>query len=126
MLFSNNQTTKECGDISEELAKHYLEQAGLYFITGNFHSRQGEIDLIMKDQQTLVFIEVKYRKNSAFGGAISAIPYKKQQKIRQCAKFYLQQHELNEYNTDCRFDVMALQGKQNEHDIEITWLKNAF
>tara|TARA_B110000881_G_C18410354_1_gene430609 strand:- start:133 stop:513 length:381 start_codon:yes stop_codon:yes gene_type:complete len=126
MFFSNNQTTKETGDMSEQLAKHYLEKSGLLFITGNFHSRQGEIDLIMKEQQTLVFIEVKYRKNATFGGAISAVTYKKQQKIKQCAKFYLQQQNLNEYNTDCRFDVIALQGTQNEHDIEISWLKNAF
>lgn len=119
-------TTCQIGQVNEDIATQYLIQQGLRFLTKNFHSRQGEVDLIMQDQQTLVFIEVKFRKNNNFGGAISAIPYKKQQKIRQTATFYLQRHGLNAYNTPCRFDVVAMQGQGNTQAPHITWLKNAF
>ena len=81
----------------------------------------------MQDDDTLVFIEVKYRRNNTFGGAIAAISHKKKQKIRQTAKFYLQQHGLNAYNTPCRFDVVTLQGNSdNRSTPQITWLKNTF
>ncbi len=123
----NQLTTRKIGQINEELACQYLSQQGLRYLTQNFHSRQGEIDLIMQEHDTLVFIEVKYRKNTNFGGAIAAVPYKKQQKIRQTATFYLQRHGLNAYNTPCRFDVLALQGNFDNHTTpQITWLKNAF
>jgi len=78
----------------------------------------------MFEEETLVFVEVKYRKRKDFGGAISSISQSKQQKIRKCAIFYLQKSGFNEYNTPCRFDVVILQGDIN--NTEITWLKNAF
>jgi|TARA_R110000772_G_scaffold22231_4_gene60287 putative endonuclease len=112
------------GKNSEQLAAHYLAQQGLLLKTCNFQNRRGEIDLIMIENDVFVFVEVKYRKNSHFGGAIAAVSIKKQQKIKQCAAFYLQQAGLNEYNTPCRFDVIAMQGNINNPDI--TWLKNAF
>jgi len=117
-------STKQSGDIAEQLAANFLAEQGLIFVESNVHSRQGEIDLVMKEKDTFVFIEVKYRKNKHFGGAIAAIPYKKQQKIIKTAAFYLQQHGLKEYNTSCRFDVVAIDGELNHP--EITWLKNAF
>ncbi|MCJ8320237.1 MAG: YraN family protein [Colwellia sp.] len=129
MLFNSNFTTRKIGQIAEEFASRYLASQGLTTLVRNFQNRQGEIDLIMKDHDTFVFIEVKYRKNNNFGGAIAAIPYKKQQKIRQCAKFYLQRLQINEYNTPCRFDVVAVEGDINESNQtspKITWLKNAF
>lgn len=93
-------------------------------LNSKFHCRFGEIDLVMKEQATIVFIEVKYRKNDLFGGAVSAITPTKQQKIIKTAAFYLQQCGLKEYNTACRFDVIAVTGGANYP--EITWLKNAF
>lgn len=126
---STSLTTKKVGQLYETLAQQYLIDNGLHFIDKNFHNRGGEIDLIMKDHDIFVFVEVKYRQQSHFGGAINAIPYSKQQKIRQCAKFYLQHAKLNEYNTACRFDVVALQGSvaSLQHEkLNITWLKNAF
>lgn len=116
--------TKQRGDFAEQIAAQYLAEKGMAFIASNVHSRQGEIDLIMKEQETFVFIEVKYRNNKSFGGAIAAIPYKKQQKVIKTATFYLQQQGLKEYNTSCRFDVVAIDGDLNHP--EITWLKNAF
>ena len=124
MLWTNKTNTVTTGKNSEQLAAHYLTQQGLKLHTSNFQNRRGEIDLIMTENDIWVFVEVKYRKNSHFGGAIAAISIKKQQKIKQCAAFYLQQAGLNEYNTPCRFDAIAMQGDINNP--EITWLKNAF
>ncbi|GHE81926.1 YraN family protein [Thalassotalea profundi] len=115
------------GQLAEQIAKEHIQEEGLIFIEQNFHSRWGEIDLIMKDNEVFVFIEVKYRKNTVFGGAISAISTKKQQKIIKTAAIYLQQHGLNEYNTAYRFDVVAIEGNINSiAKPQINWLKNAF
>lgn len=78
----------------------------------------------MLDGKTYVFVEVKYRKKSNYGGSLMAISHNKQKKIRFCAKFYLQKKQLNEYNTPCRFDVVALEGDIQKPKID--WLKNAF
>jgi putative endonuclease len=115
---------KASGDFWELYAERYLIANGLSLLAKNYHSRQGEIDLIMKDNDCIVFVEVKYRKNNHFGGAISAVTYQKQQKIVKTAAFFLQQQKLNEYNTACRFDIIAIEGDANNPDTQ--WLKNAF
>ena len=117
-------TSHEIGKITEAFAASYLSKQGLVLIAQNEHSRQGEIDLIMRDNDTYVFCEVKYRKSTGFGGAISAISAAKQKKIKQSITFYLHKMGLNEYNTPCRIDVITLEGDINNP--EITWLKNAF
>jgi len=124
LLWTKKPTTRETGNITELFAAKYLVKQGLIIQDKNLYSRMGEIDIIMKDGDTFVFVEVKYRASTLFGGAISTISTKKQQKIRKTAAFYLQQCGLNEYNTPCRFDVIALQG--NINNLDITWLKNAF
>lgn len=121
---TKSTTSTDKGQITEQYAQQYLSEQGLIFIEKNFHSRQGEIDLIMRDGDTYVFIEVKYRKNELFGGAIAAISLSKQKKIKHSVKFYLHQAGLNEYNTPCRIDVVALVGDINQP--QVTWLKNAF
>jgi len=124
LLWTKKPSTRETGNITEIFAANYLVKQGLIIQEKNLYSRMGEIDIIMKDGDTFVFVEVKYRASAQFGGAISTISAKKQQKIRKTAAFYLQQCGLNEYNTPCRFDVIALQG--NISNLDITWLKNAF
>lgn len=129
MLWKDNTSAKETsssskGQLTENFAEQYLSKQGLTLIERNFHSRQGEIDLIMLDGNTYVFIEVKYRKSKEFGGAIAAVSASKQKKIKQCITFYLHQSSLNEYNTPCRVDVVALEGDITQPDV--TWLKNAF
>lgn len=125
-MFWNKTTnaTTEIGKQSEQLASEYLIKNGLTIIEKNFHCRFGEIDIIAKDSQTIIFIEVKYRSDVNYGGAISAVSASKQEKIKKSARIYLQQQALNEYNTACRFDVIAMQGQLNSP--EITWLTNAF
>jgi putative endonuclease len=112
------------GLYTEQLAAEYLQQQGLQLLISNFSNRAGEIDLIMQEQQTLIFVEVKYRAKTLFGRAIEAVSYKKQQKIKQCATFYLQQQGVNAYNSACRFDVVGIEGSLNQPTI--IWLKNAF
>jgi len=120
----SSSTSHERGKVTEAFAENYLINQGLTPIDRNVHCRQGEIDLVMRDDEIIVFIEVKYRKNNNFGGAIEAVSIAKQNKIRHCVAFFFQQANLNEYNTPCRFDVIALEGNINQP--QVTWLKNAF
>ena len=129
MLWKDKASAKDTnssnkGQVTENYAERYLSKQGLILIERNFHSRQGEIDLIMLDGDTYVFIEVKYRKSKEFGGAIAAVSASKQKKIKHCITFYLHQSDINEYNTPCRIDVVALEGDITQPDV--TWLKNAF
>jgi len=124
LLWNKTKSPREIGDHTELFAEQYLIQQGLVTVDKKVHCRQGEIDLIMHHGDTLVFIEVKYRKNTNFGGAIAAVSASKQKKIKHCAVFFLHKAQLNEYNTPCRFDVIALEGDINNP--KVTWLKNAF
>jgi len=109
------------GKICEKLACDYLKKNGLKLIDQNFHSRFGEIDLIMQHQDTVVFIEVRYRKNQDYGGAKASVTPVKQKKLRKTALYYMQK-KGREFNA--RFDVIAMTGENNNLTIE--WIKNAF
>jgi putative endonuclease len=107
------------GLVAEKLAATFLAERGLKLVTQNYHCRFGEIDLIMKDGKTLVFIEVRLRSNPQFGDVGSSITRQKQQKLILTAQHYLQQH----VETACRFDAI-LMSKANLESIE--WVRNAF
>ncbi len=124
MPWISKNTSHARGKITEAYAENYLIGHGLVVIDRNVHCRQGEIDLVMRDDDTFVFVEVKYRKNNHFGSAIEAVSLAKQNKIRHCVAFFFHKANLNEYNTPCRFDVIALEGNINQP--QVTWLKNAF
>lgn len=107
------------GLAAEKLAATFLSAQGLKIVTQNYHCRFGEIDLIMTDASTLVFIEVRLRSNKQFGSAGASITPQKQQKLMLTAEHYLQQ---NATKNACRFDVILL----DKLDISaIIWLKNA-
>ena len=115
--FSDTPTEKQqTGRNAEDESLAFLQQQGLKFVTRNFNCRLGEIDLIMMDGETLVFIEVRKRKNRSFGGASGSVTSAKQRKIIKTAQYYLQQYRTM---PPCRFDVMAWDGKGCQ------WLKNA-
>ena len=108
------------GDHAEALAAAYLERQGLQIVERNYRCRQGEIDLIMRENGTLVFVEVRLRSNSRFGGAAESITQQKQEKILQAARHYLAgQRKLPQ----CRFDAVLLGALDGD---TIEWLKNAF
>ncbi|MGQ5632090.1 YraN family protein [Enterobacter cloacae] len=111
---------KETGDAWELKARRWLEGKGLRFIAANVRGRGGEIDLIMKEGQVIVFVEVRYRQSSRFGGAAASVTPAKQHKLLQTAHLWLARHNGSFDTVDCRFDVLAFTGN------EIEWLKNAF
>lgn len=113
------QPSNSKGVIAEKKALTFLLKQGLTLCHQNYYCRFGEIDLIMLDQDTLVFIEVRYRKNADFGGALASISQTKQRKIIKTAMHYLTQLPSEPY---CRFDAIAL----NDTDSTPLWVKDAF
>ena len=107
------------GHQAEQQALLYLQEQGLELLYQNYYCRYGEIDLIMRDKQTLVFIEVRYRKNNAFGGALASISQSKQRKIIATAAFFLAEQQ-NEYH--CRFDAVAIDDSATSPQ----WFQGAF
>ncbi len=105
------------GQQAELTARTYLEQQGLKFVAQNQRYRFGEIDLIMRDQQTWVFVEVKFRSSTQFGGALTALSAAQISRIRKAAQQYIQTHKIN---APCRFDMVAI----NTTDIQ--WLQGCF
>ena len=112
----------QSGEDAESIALHWLEARGLTLVMRNYSRKCGEIDLIMRHRHDLVFVEVRYRKNRAFGGAEESVTRKKQNKIRKTAESFLQQYR-NRYE-QCRFDVIAITGAKDR--FEINWIKHAF
>lgn len=114
-----NDNKRTIGKDYEELAAAFLTKQGLTIIGKNYRDRQGEIDLIARDGEYLVFVEVKYRKNGKKGDPAEAVGYYKQQHIKNTARYYLYQNRYGE-DTPCRFDVIAILKD------EIRWIQDAF
>jgi len=112
----------ETGANAEEAARIYLEQQGLRLVERNYRCRQGEIDLIMQDGSTLAFVEVRYRKSSGFGSPAESVTAPKQRRIIATAAHYLQSKKERNM-PPCRFDVLAIEGKEQQN---IDWIKDAF
>lgn len=105
------------GQRSEERAAEFLARRGLAILERNYRVRFGEIDLIAREDETLVFVEVRMRSDDRFGGALESITLRKQRRITAAAGMYLRQFPRP---PRCRFDVVALERG------EIRWLKAAF
>ena len=115
--------TQQIGQFAEDTACDYLQQRGLRIVIRNYRCRLGEIDLIMQDKEGLVFVEVRCRKDDAFGGSLYSITIDKQKKLRRTAEFYLQQKRMT--NTAiCRFDVIAITSQLG--NVSVEWIQNAF
>ncbi len=112
---SKSLSSTQKGVAAECAALHYLEQQGLTLIERNFSSRFGEIDLIMWQQHTLVFIEVRKRNNLNFGGAAASVGLAKQDKLWKTAQIYLQRYTSP---PACRFDLLAFEGGK------VAWLQD--
>ena len=112
----NSPTTKRpgtsaCGAAAEARALAFLQQQGLTLVQQNFSCRWGEIDLILRDQETLVFVEVRQRSSARFGGAAASVSAGKQAKLWRTAEVYLQRIRRIPV---CRFDLIAIDGDQLE------------
>jgi putative endonuclease len=115
------------GKDAEAACSRYLKSQGLKLVNKNFSCRFGEIDIIMLDKKVLVFVEVRFRKNNNFGGALESITPGKQQKLRNTAELYLQQNRQYE---NARFDVVAMssntQTRLGKQQYTFDWISNAF
>lgn len=105
------------GAEAEQLARRFLEQAGLQYVAHNVRYPFGELDLVMRDKAFWVFVEVKFRSSLKFGGALQALHPSQIKRIRKAASHYLQ---INSINAPCRFDVLAINGT------DIDWLQGCF
>lgn len=105
--------TRNIGSFYEDQAIEYLENNGFDIIERNFHCDIGEIDVIARKMSIIRFIEVKYRKNSKFGGATYAINQQKLKKIYKIAQFYILKNRLNDQQFS--IDVLAITGNKYEY-----------
>ncbi|QTA87364.1 YraN family protein [Desulfonema magnum] len=110
------------GKKSESVAAAHLLKNGYRILEQNYHTNRGEIDIIAKEGDTIVFVEVKARRSDHFGNPKWAVTPKKQTKISMAALDYLK--TTNQSNTKARFDVVAIRSKKGDISIEI--IKNAF
>lgn len=113
-------TKRRQGAKFEYQARLFLESQGLKFIAANQSFKCGELDLIMRDGNTFVFVEVRQRKNADYGNAVESVDWTKQQRWLATANMWLAQYNQSLEDADCRFDLVAF-GK-TEKDIE--WLQN--
>lgn len=116
---SGNDNTS--GKQAESLAAQFLARQGLQLLAQNFRCRGGEIDLVCRDGKTLVFVEVRLRRNANYGGAAASITTTKQARIILAARHYLNAHQATEH--DCRFDCVLLDSLDERR---IEWVRDAF
>ncbi|MCM1496934.1 MAG: YraN family protein [Clostridium sp.] len=110
---------RQLGARIERLVKAYLTDHGFVILEMNYRCRQGEIDIIAKEGDYYVFVEVKYRNSGKYGFPAEAVGTSKQKRISRAAQHYLYHQGLGEF-TPVRFDVASVFGD------EITYLRNAF
>ncbi len=119
--------THQIGQRAEEYAWQFLQQQGCVLIRQNYHCPWGEIDLIVRLRQILIFVEVRARRTDHFGGAAGSVTKAKQRKLVQTAAHFLQQ--FPEYaDDDCRFDVIAMSSSTDaERALQhLEWIPAAF
>ena len=107
------------GARAEELCAELLRKAGLRVLARNWRCRHGEIDLVAEEGGTLVFAEVRYRRDERFGGAAESVTSAKQGRLIAAARLYL----MRRPDVNCRFDVLLLDSLEAER---ISWIRNAF
>lgn len=110
---------RETGAAFEQRAVEFLQQKEVRILERNFRCRQGEVDIIGKHKDYVVFFEVKYRKDNQKGSPQEAVSFSKQKKICKVADYYRMIHKMGEF-TAIRYDVIAICGE------ELTWIQNAF
>lgn len=127
LYYKENTTAVSIGNIGEEAAVQALKKRGYKIIARNYRTKMGEIDIIAKDGEYTVFVEVRLRKSNSFGAPADTIDKRKQQKIIKTAQYYAVKNDI--YDTPMRFDAVLINakiqnGKLTDENIEI--IKNAF
>ncbi len=109
------------GAAVEALARALLEQAGLRLVVANANYRGGELDLVMRDGQALVFVEVRYRRDNRFGGGAASVDRRKRRKLVLAAQVFLA-YPPALASLPCRFDVVEASGEPPV----LNWIRDAF
>lgn len=117
--------TRALGEQLETVALRYLEANGLTLICRNFQCKLGEIDLVMREAQMLVFIEVRYRRSERFGSAVETVDRRKQRKLVRTAQLYLNLQRIAQ-RTPCRFDILGITLTGPTREYRFDWIPNAF
>ena len=121
MLLTRTATNRRAdGARYEDIALAHLERAGLALIARNYTCRYGEIDLVMRDRDVVVFVEVRYRSAGRFGDGVDSITASKRTKLVRAAGAFLAEHPRLAAAA-CRFDVLAIGDAS-----AIDWRQNAF
>lgn len=115
------------GKSAESAAQNYLRHQGLVCLKQNFRCRMGEIDLVMRDHDCLVFVEVRFRRQGQHGDGAESITHAKRQKLIRCAAFYLRACRVSSHQV-CRFDVVSvsLALPTSGQGYEFEWIRSAF
>ncbi|MDA0679062.1 MAG: YraN family protein [Proteobacteria bacterium] len=116
--------SRDKGSRFEQIALKHLVANNLQLIEQNFHCRLGEIDLVLRDGESLVFVEVRYRKSNRFASAAHSVNKQKQAKIARTAAMYLARHPALSRCT-VRFDVVAFDSADSDHGA-LQWIRDAF
>ena len=114
---------RAAGALFEQRACDELERAGLKLLGRNYTTRLGELDLVMRDGNIIVFVEVRYRKSAGHGDAAASVTARKQAKLILAARHWLAAHPQFANHT-CRFDVVSYDGAADA--IRQAWLRSAF
>lgn len=115
---------QQLGNLAERMAEQIMRKAGLSCVTRNYRCRQGELDLVMRDGDTVVFVEVRYRQQSRWGSAAESVNQAKQQRLIFAAQHYLLHHPRLAHRP-CRFDVIAAEGDPS-NPASYNWIREAF
>lgn len=105
---------REIGKEKEELACNFLKKKGYVILAVNYWCRYSEIDIVARDGDNLVFVEVKYRKSSKYGSSSDAVSEKKMRNIIRCARYYIYKERVDP-DSPMRFDVIAIDGEKIRH-----------
>lgn len=114
---------RSTGTHFEDLALAHVQRDGLRLIARNFNCRYGELDLVMRDREVVVFVEVRYRRSQGFGGALDSVGAGKRDRLAKAASLFLQANPALT-RQPCRFDVVAISGAIENPSID--WQRNAF
>jgi putative endonuclease len=115
---------QDVGKRGEEIAQDYLQQHHYTLVTTNFRCKLGEIDIIAKDKDVVVFVEVRTVTSAKFGPAYNTVTYPKQKQVKRVALFYISKHNL--VNTQFRFDVIGITLNRRTGDYQLDHIQNAF
>lgn len=115
---------QDLGSQAEALACRYLEAQGMRLMMRNFRCKCGEIDLVMQQENTIIFVEVRNRKNACYGSAAESVTLRKQRKLTNAAQFFIQRYDPA-LKYSYRFDVIAIQGEPGNNP-HIQWINSAF